>query len=746
MPKIQRDLIKKVINFKKTKRAKMSDIIWTKTDEAPLFASYSLFPIVKSFLSRADISITRADISLAGRILSLFSKELGLNKSDELELLGELTAHKKANIIKLPNISATLVQLKAAIEELRSKGINVPFYPDEIITDYDGEVAKKYQKVLGSAVNPVLRQGNSDRRVLPPVKEFAKKHPHSNGSWDETNKTKICYMQKGDFYESERSIIASKDEKFYVNFISLDGKKELLKELAIQSGEIVDATFLSVDELDKFYESCFEEAKKENLTLSLHLKCTMMKVSDPVIFAHAIKSYFKEVFELFGEEFKAHGVEAKNGLKDMFSKILTLKNKDEILAKFDEILDKKVKIWTLNESASNFDVPNDVIIDASVPALIRNSGKVKDRSGELNFSLCMIPDRTYARVYEACVADFKEHGALDVSKIGSVANVGLMAKKAEEYGSHDKTFVAKEDGEFVVFDEAGESVFAFSVKSGDIFRMTQAKDDAINAWFELALKRGEISKDELIFWLDSSRAHDRNLIAKFEKFKEKFTNAGVKFEILNYEQATLRSLEMIRAGKDVIGVTGNVLRDYLTDLFPIFELGGSSKMLSVVPLLAGGAMFETGAGGTAPTLVKELKEKNHLLWDSLGEFLALSASLEYLAFFRQKKEAKELSEALNRAVASYLDENKTPNATLDTRESHFYLALFWAREMAKSGGILSAIFANLADELEKNEGEILKQIRENDGASAEFGGYYLPDEAKANEVMRPSEILNKIIG
>ena len=724
----------------------MSDIIWTKTDEAPLFASYSLFPIVKSFLSRAGISITRADISLAGRILSLFSKELGLNKADELELLGELTAHKEANIIKLPNISATLVQLKAAIEELRSKGINVPFYPDEIITDYDEEVAKKYAKVLGSAVNPVLRQGNSDRRVLPPVKEFAKKHPHSNGSWDKTNKTKICYMQKGDFYENERSIVASKDEKFCINFISSDGKKELLKELAVQSGEIVDATFLSVDELDKFYESCFEAAQKENLTLSLHLKCTMMKVSDPVIFAHAIKSYFKEVFELFGEEFKAHGVEAKNGLKDMFSKISTLKNKDEILAKFDENLSKKAKIWALNENASNFDVPNDVIIDASVPALIRNSGKVKDKNGELNFSLCMIPDRTYARVYEACVADFKEHGALDVSNIGSVANVGLMAKKAEEYGSHDKTFIAKEDGEFVVCNEAGESVFKFSVKSGDIFRMTQAKEDAINAWFELALKRGEISKDELIFWLDSSRAHDRNLIAKFEKFRDKFTSAGVKFEILNYEQATKKSLEAIRAGKDVIGVTGNVLRDYITDLFPIFELGGSSKMLSVVPLLAGGAMFETGAGGTAPTLVKELKEKNHLLWDSLGEFLALSASLEHLSFFRQKKEAKELSDALNRAVASYLDENKTPNATLDTRESHFYLALFWAREMAKSDGILSVIFENLADELEKNESEILKQIREKDGASVEFGGYYLLDEARANEVMRPSEILNKIIG
>ena len=724
----------------------MSDIIWTKTDEAPLFASYSLFPIVKSFLSRAGISITRADISLAGRILSLFSKELGLNKADELELLGELTAHKEANIIKLPNISATLVQLKAAIEELRSKGINVPFYPDEIITDYDEEIAKKYAKVLGSAVNPVLRQGNSDRRVLPPVKEFAKKHPHNNGNWDKANKTKICYMQKGDFYENERSIIASKDEKFYINFINLEGKKELLKELAIQSGEIVDATFLSADELDKFYENCFDEAKKENLTLSLHLKCTMMKVSDPVIFAHAIKSYFKEVFELYNEEFKTHGVEAKNGLKDMFSKISTLKNKDEILAKFDEILSKKAKIWALNENASNFDVPNDVIIDASVPALIRNSGKVKDKDGELNFSLCMIPDRTYARVYEACVADFKEHGALDVSKIGSVANVGLMAKKAEEYGSHDKTFIAKEDGEFVVCNEAGESVFKFSVKSGDIFRMTQAKDDAIDAWFELALKRGEISKDELIFWLDSSRAHDRNLIAKFDKFRDKFTSAGVKFEILNYEQATKKSLEAIRAGKNVISVTGNVLRDYLTDLFPIFELGGSSKMLSVVPLLAGGAMFETGAGGTAPTLVKELKERNHLLWDSLGEFLALSASLEHLAFFRQKKEAKELSDALNRAVASYLDENKTPNGTLDTRESHFYLALFWAREMAKSGGILSVIFENLAQELEKNESEILKQIREKDGASVEFGGYYLLDEARANEVMRPSEILNQIIG
>ena len=358
----------------------------------------------------------------------------------------------------------------------------------------------------------------------------------------------------------------------------------------------------------------------------------------------------------------------------------------------------------------------------------------------------MIPDRTYARVYEACIADFKEHGTLDVSKIGSVANVGLMAKKAEEYGSHDKTFIAKEDGEFVVFDEAGESIFKFSVKKGDIFRMTQAKDDAINAWFELALKRGEISKDELIFWLDSSRAHDKNLIAKFEKFRDKFAKAGVKFEILNYEQATLKSLEMIRAGKNVISVTGNVLRDYLTDLFPIFELGGSSKMLSVVPLLAGGAMFETGAGGTAPTLVKELKERNHLLWDSLGEFLALSASLEHLAFAKQKKEAKELSEALNRAVASYLDENKTPNATLDTRESHFYLALFWAREMAKSGGILSKIFENLADELEKNESEILKEIRQDDGASVEFGGYYLPDEVRANEVMRPSKILNQIIG
>ncbi|MBE3021369.1 NADP-dependent isocitrate dehydrogenase [Campylobacter sp. 7477a] len=727
----------------------MSEIIWTKTDEAPLFSSYSLLPILQSFLSKAGIKISQKDISLAGRILAEFSDILANKHENALELLGELTKSADANIIKLPNISATLPQLNAAISELRSKGFDLPLYPNEIKTKEDEEIAKKYAKIIGSAVNPVLRQGNSDRRCVKAVKDYARANPHSTGEWDKNVKTRVAHMQDGDFYANEESVISKKDDVYTINFINKNGEKTKLKELEILKDEIIDASFMSVKKLDKFYQDAFKSAKDDDLLVSLHLKATMMKVSDPAIFGHAIKIFFNKAFDEFGEIFKSLEINENNGLKDIFAKISTLKETDQnrIKAKFDEIFTSSASVAMVNsaQGVTNFHVPNDTIIDASMPAMIRNSGTMYDKNGEPKETLAIIPDKTYATLYQACINNLKEKGSLDVTKIGSVSNVGLMAKKAEEYGSHDKTFIAKDDGEFIVVDKDDKEVFKFNVQSGDIFRMTQAKDDAIKSWIDLALNRGKITGEPLVFWLDENRAHDRNLKSKIDLLK--FENAGVKYEILNYEKACEKCLDIIREGKNVIGVTGNVLRDYLTDLFPILELGTSSKMLSVVPLLCGGGMFETGAGGTAPVLVKELIEQNHLIWDSLGEYLALIASLEHLANSKGNKNAKILAKTLDGAVNLYLKNNKSPQMGVknpDTRASHYYLALYWAQELKNSE--LGKEFTNLADDLLANEAKILNELCEIQGDGVDFGGYFYPDEQKSSNIMRPSQTLNKIIG
>ncbi|MCD8212819.1 MAG: NADP-dependent isocitrate dehydrogenase, partial [Campylobacter sp.] len=536
-------------------------------------------------------------------------------------------------------------------------------------------------------------------------------------------------------------------------FESKNNEIKRLKELKILKGEIIDATFMSVKELRNFYEEAFQRAKERDLLISLHLKATMMKVSDPVIFGHAIEVFFKEIFSQFGEIFSELGVKAQNGLKDIFTKISTLDEplKGKIFAKFDEILAARADLAMVNfaQNITNFHFPNDVIIDASMPAMIRNSGKMRNKSGELKQTLAVIPDRTYASLYEACIDELKANGTLDPKTIGSVSNVGLMAKKAEEYGSHDKTFIANEDGEFIVLNEKGNEIFKFNVEKGDIFRMTQTKDDAVKAWIKLAFEREVKTKEPLIFWLDGARAHDLNLIKKFQEYSDELKAANINFEILSYDKACKKTLEIIRSGKNVIGVTGNVLRDYLTDLFPILELGTSSKMLSIVPLLSGGAMFETGAGGTAPMLAKEFLENNHLDWDSLGEYLALIASLERLGEYRQNENAKILSKTLNAATAKYLKNNKSPKNGVknpDTRASHFYIALYWSEELARNGGNLASKFKETYKNLADNEVEILKELCEIQGTKVDFGGYFMPDETKVAQIMRPSKILNQIIG
>ncbi|MBR8462892.1 NADP-dependent isocitrate dehydrogenase [Campylobacter sp. faydin G-105] len=728
----------------------MSDvIIWTKTDEAPLFASYSLLPILRTFLGKVDINLQVKDISLAGRILANFSDILGLDICDDLEFLGQMTENKSANIIKLPNISATIPQLNLAISELQNKGFKLPEYPNEIKNEIDKNVIDRYAKVLGSAVNPVLRQGNSDRRCVKAVKEYARANPHSNGVWDESVKTRVAYMNSGDFYSNERSVICEKDDTFFINFISKDGINTTLKELKVLKDEIIDATFMSVNELNKFYKNAFESAKKDDLLVSLHLKATMMKVSDPVIFGHALRVFFAEAFDEFKDVFKELEVNENNGLKEIYAKVESLTDeslKTEIKTKFSEILSASAGLAMVNstEGITNLHVPNDVIIDASLPAMLRNSGRMWDKDGELKQTLAIIPDKTYAKVYESVIANLKRKGALDPRNIGSVSNVGLMAKKAEEYGSHDKTFIANDDGEFVVLNGESREIFKFKVQKGDIFRMTQAKNDAIHAWISLALERAKLSHEPLIFWLDKKRAHDKNIIAKLEERLNEF--ADVSYEILDYAAACEKTLNLIREGKNVIGVTGNVLRDYLTDLFPILELGSSSKMLSVVPLLNGGAMFETGAGGTAPILARELIAKNHLAWDSLGEYLALIASLEFLGSKNGNKKAKILSTTLDSAVSEYLKQNRSPKAGVgspDTRSSHFYLALYWSKALTQSE--ISDIFKDLAQNLAQNEDKILKELGLAQGVSVDFDGYFMPNDERAMKIMRPSVTLNEII-
>lgn len=727
----------------------MSDIIYTYTDEAPLLATYSLFPIIKEYLKRANVSIETMDISLAGRILANFPEHLKDEQKvpNYLEILGQLTQDPKANIIKLPNISASIPQLNAAIAELQAKGFEVPSYPAQPKNEAENEIKERYAKVLGSAVNPVLREGNSDRRCAKAVKDYAKEFPHKNGPWDKSIKTRVAHMNEGDFYSNEKSLIASEASEFSISFESENGQKTLLKSgIKLNKGDILSATFMSVSALDDFIEKTIDEAKKDDLLYSVHLKATMMKVSDPVIFGHFVKIFFKEIFAEFGSELKDVGVNANNGLKDLFARIENLSIKDKIIAKYNEILNIRPDLAMVDSDngITNLHVPSDVIIDNSMPNMIRNSGKMWDKNGNERQSLAVIPDKTYATIYASIIDELKANGALNPAVIGSVSNVGLMAKKAEEYGSHDKTFIAENDGTFSISD--GKNTLSFDVKKGDIFRAMIAKDEAIKDWIKLAITRAKATNSAAIFWLDEKRAHDNNMIKIVREELNKHDTSALDISILEPSAAMKKSLEIIRAGKDAISVTGNVLRDYLTDLFPIMELGTSAKMLSIVPLLNGGGLFETGAGGSAPKIARQLIDENHLRWDSLGEFLALGASLEHLANTSGNKNANVLASTLDKAISSYLKNDNSPRKKVgenDNRGSHFYLAFYWANELANSE--LGANFKALAQFLNENKDQIIAQLNASQGTSVDLGGYYKLNDEKTTNIMRSSKIFNEAL-
>lgn len=727
----------------------MSDIIYTYTDEAPLLATYSLFPIIKEYLKRANVSIETMDISLAGRILANFPEHLKDEQKvpNYLEILGQLTQDPKANIIKLPNISASIPQLNAAIAELQAKGFEVPSYPAQPKNEAENEIKERYAKVLGSAVNPVLREGNSDRRCAKAVKDYAKEFPHKNGPWDKSIKTRVAHMNGGDFYSNEKSLIASEASEFSISFESENGQKTLLKSgIKLNKGDILSATFMSVSALDDFIEKTIDEAKKDDLLYSVHLKATMMKVSDPVIFGHFVKIFFKEIFAEFGSELKDAGVNANNGLKDLFARIENLSIKDKIIAKYNEILNIRPDLAMVDSDngITNLHVPSDVIIDNSMPNMIRNSGKMWDKNGNERQSLAVIPDKTYATIYASIIDELKANGALNPAVIGSVSNVGLMAKKAEEYGSHDKTFIAENDGTFSISD--GKNTLSFDVKKGDIFRAMIAKDEAIKDWIKLAITRAKATNSAAIFWLDEKRAHDNNMIKIVREELNKHDTSALDISILEPSAAMKKSLEIIRAGKDAISVTGNVLRDYLTDLFPIMELGTSAKMLSIVPLLNGGGLFETGAGGSAPKIARQLIDENHLRWDSLGEFLALGASLEHLANTSGNKNANVLASTLDKAISSYLKNDNSPRKKVgenDNRGSHFYLAFYWANELANSE--LGANFKALAQFLNENKDQIIAQLNANQGTSVDLGGYYKLNDEKTTNIMRSSKMFNEAL-
>lgn len=732
----------------------MSDIIYTYTDEAPAMATFSLFPIIKRFLKSANVDIEMMDISLAGRVLANFADYLKPEQQipDFLKILGDMTKEKSANIIKLPNISASVPQLVACIDELRSKGFMVPNYPSEPKDEKEKDIFARYQKVLGSAVNPVLREGNSDRRSAKAVKEYAKANPHRNGKWDKDTKTEVLAMSEGDFYANEKSHIFADATTLNVEFTNKNGEKKLLKTLPVKKNEVIDATFMSAKKLDEFIAKSIDYAKEKGLLYSVHLKATMMKVSDPVMFGHFVKIFFKEIFEEFKTELASVGVNENNGMKDFFARIENLpcgECKKKILDRYNEILNLRPEISMVDSDngITNLHVPSDVIIDASMPAMIRNSGKLWNKNGETKFTLAVIPDRSYALIYQAMVNDLKQNGELNPAAIGTVSNVGLMAQKAEEYGSHDKTFIMSEDGEICVKDEKGNEIFKFALEKGDIFRMTQAKDEPIKNWIKLAVNRAKSTGAKAIFWLDKNRAHDMNIKKIVESELKNYDLSGLDIEICDPYDAIIKSNAIIRSGKDCISVTGNVLRDYLTDLYPILELGTSAKMLSIVPLLNGGGLFETGAGGSAPKIAIQIPKENHLRWDSLGEFLALAVSLEHLAEIKNSDDIKIFADTLDSAVSTWLKNDKAPRKNAgepDNRTSHFYLAMYWADELSKTK--FKGDFENLANELKANEEKIMNELLGVQGKAVDMGGYYMFDENKANAVMRPSATLNKIIG
>lgn len=721
-------------------------ITYTLTDESPALATYSFLPIVKAFLKKAGIEVETSDISLAARILAQFPEN---GYKDELALLGNLVEKPDANLIKTPNISASIPQLKAAIAELQQKGFKIPNFPDEPKNDAEKTIKEKYQKVLGSAVNPVLRQGNSDRRSTKAVKEYAKKNPYKVVPFNKDSKSCVSYMQKGDFFDNEKAILIQAPTTAKIEFTGSKGTEILKDNLKLEKNEILDATFMSVADLSKFYEEQIEVCKNKNLLLSLHLKATMMKVSDPIIFGYALKAYFKELFESFKEEFEALGINPNNGISELLSKIENSNKKAEILAKYNEILAKNAPLSMVNsdKGITNLHVPSDVIVDASMPAMLKNGAKLWDKEGKERDTNALIPDKTYATIYEAVIEDLHQNGTLDPKTLGSVSNVGLMAKKAQEYGSHDKTFVAKEDGIFRITDENGNTLLEHKVQKGDIYRANQAKYDAVSNWIDLGIQRADITGNTAIFWLDEKRPSNKIMI---DLVKQRLQEKGKEIAILAPKEACLESLKLIRAGKDCISITGNVLRDYLTDLFPILELGTSAKMLSVVPMLNDGAMFETGAGGSAPKQVEQLIEENHLRWDSLGEFLALQASLEFFAQKTNNAKAQILANCLDEAIAKWLDNNKAPSRKVkedDNRTSHFYLAMYFANALANQNKDtnLQDFFKGIAEEFNANESKIHQEYLEAQGVKVDLGGYYKFDDAKCDAIMRPSATFNAIL-
>ena len=733
-----------------------SKIIYTFTDEAPALATYSLLPIIEAFTAPADIAVETRDISLAGRILASFPEQLGAKAvADHLAELGALAVTPEANIIKLPNISASVPQLQAAIKELQAQGFDIPDYPETVTTDADKEVKARYSKVMGSAVNPVLREGNSDRRAPLSVKNYARKHPHKMGAWAADSKSHVAHMSEGDFYGSEKAALIEAPGSVKIELIAQDGTTTVLKEkTAVQAGEIIDCSVMSKKALRQFVAAEIEDAKKQGVLFSVHLKATMMKVSDPIMFGQIVAEFYKDALEKHADVLKEIGFNLNNGIGDLYARIKALpaEKQAEIEADIEAVYANRPALAMVNsdKGITNLHVPSDVIVDASMPAMIRDSGKMWNTEGQLQDTKAVIPDRCYATIYQATIEDCQKHGAFDPTTMGSVPNVGLMAQKAEEYGSHDKTFQIKTPGVVRVTDSNGNVLMEQKVEEGDIWRMCQAKDAPIRDWVKLAVNRARASNTPAVFWLDPKRSHDAEMIKKVETYLKDHDTSGLDIRIMAPVEAMKFTLERTRTGLDTISVTGNVLRDYLTDLFPIMELGTSAKMLSIVPLMNGGGLFETGAGGSAPKHVQQLLEENFLRWDSLGEFLALAASLEHLGTTYNNPKALVLAKTLDQATGQFLDNNKSPSrkvGNIDNRGSHFYLALYWAQALAAQteDKELQAQFAPVAKAMAENEAKIVAELNAVQGKPVDIGGYYHADADKLSKVMRPSATLNAII-
>ena len=737
--------------------AKKSTIIYTETDEAPALATYSLLPIVEAFARACDVDVEIRDISLSGRIIANFADYLSADQqqSDALAELGNLTQDPLANIIKLPNISASIPQMKAAIAELQGKGYALPDYPEEPSSDEERDIKARYDRIKGSAVNPVLREGNSDRRAPASVKNYAKNNPHSMGAWSSASKSHVASMVEGDFFGSEQSTTVPAATSVTIQHTGSDGTVSVLKDnIALQAGEVIDAACMSAQALREFLEAEIQDANKQGVLMSLHMKATMMKVSDPIIFGHAVKVYYREVFEKYSEQFAELGVDANNGIGDVYTKIQSLTDEERtaIEADLQAVYSTRPEMAMVDSDRgiTNLHVPSDIIIDASMPAALRSSGQMWGPDGQLHDMKAIIPDRSYAGIYQEVIDYCKQNGAFNPSTMGSVPNVGLMAQKAEEYGSHDKTFEVAADGTIAVVDGDGRTLLEHAVAAGDIWRMCQVKDAPIQDWVKLALSRARLSETPVVFWLNEERAHDAQMIKKVNAYLPEHDTEGLEIHIMAPAAATRFSLERIGAGKDTISATGNVLRDYLTDLFPILELGTSAKMLSIVPLMNGGGLFETGAGGSAPKHVQQFEKENHLRWDSLGEFLALAASLEHLAQVTENSRAQVLAKALDQATGKFLDENKSPSRKvneLDNRGSHFYLAMYWAEALAAQSddAKLAQHFASAVTAMGENEARIVAELNSAQGVAMEVGGYYKPDPELAVAAMRPSATLNEII-